>query len=66
MRRVLNAAADKFGHRFTNAPSKRGFGLACTDYKGTYVATMAEVKVDETTGRITCAGKPGLKQRIYA
>jgi isoquinoline 1-oxidoreductase len=64
MRKVLNAAAEKFGHRFAKAPSKRGFGIACTDYKGTYVATMAEVNVDETTGvitiqRVVCAQDTG-------
>jgi isoquinoline 1-oxidoreductase len=64
MRKVLNAAAEKFGHRFAKAPSKRGFGIACTDYKGTYVATMAEVNVDENTGvikvqRVVCAQDTG-------
>ena len=64
MRKVLNAAAEKFGHRFAKVPSKRGFGIACTDYKGTYVATMAEVNVDETTGvitvqRVVCAQDTG-------
>jgi isoquinoline 1-oxidoreductase len=64
MRNVLNAAAEKFGHRFAKAPTKRGFGMACTDYKGTYVATMAEVKVAEKSGevrveRIVCAQDTG-------
>jgi isoquinoline 1-oxidoreductase len=64
MRKVLNAATEKFGHRFAKAPSKRGLGIACTDYKGTYVATMAEVNVDETTGvitvqRVVCAQDTG-------
>jgi CO/xanthine dehydrogenase Mo-binding subunit len=64
MRKVLNAAAEKFGHRFAKAPSKSGFGIACTDYKGTYVATMAEVDVDEKTGvtnvkRVVCAQDTG-------
>ncbi len=64
MRKVLNAAADKFGHRFAKAPSKSGFGMACTDYKGTYVATMAEVDVDKQTGviqiqRVVCAQDTG-------
>jgi CO/xanthine dehydrogenase Mo-binding subunit len=61
---VLNAAAEKFGHQFAKAPTKRGFGMACTDYKGTYVATMAEVKIDETSGvvwvkRVVCAQDTG-------
>lgn len=64
MRNVLNAAAERFGHRFAKAPTKRGFGMACTDYKGTYVATMAEVKVDEASGvvrvqRVVCAQDTG-------
>jgi nicotinate dehydrogenase subunit B len=32
--------------------SRRGCGLACHVDAGTYVATMAEVKVDSSTGRI--------------
>ena len=64
MRRVLVAAAEKFGHRFAKAPTKRGYGIACTDYRGTYVATMAEVKVDAKTGhvrveRVVCAQDMG-------
>ena len=64
MRNVLNTAAEKFGHRFAKAPTKRGFGIACTDYKGTYVAIMAEVKVDEKSGevrvqRVVCAQDTG-------
>jgi len=64
MRNVLNIAAEKFRHRFAKAPTKRGFGIACTDYKGTYVATMAEVKVDEKSGevrvlRVVCAQDTG-------
>jgi nicotinate dehydrogenase subunit B len=64
MRNVLNLAAEKFGYRFAKAPSKRGIGIACTDYKGTYVATMAEVKIDETSGeirvkRVVCAQDTG-------
>jgi isoquinoline 1-oxidoreductase len=64
MRKVLSAAAAKFGHRFAKTPSRKGFGIACTDYQGTYVATMAEVKVDEKTGyvrveRVVCAHDMG-------
>lgn len=64
MRNVLKAAAEKFGHGFTRAPSKKGYGIACTDYKGTCVATMAAVKVDEKTGvikvqRVVCAQDSG-------
>ncbi len=52
MKRVLEAAADKFGRKPAKAPSGRGYGLACTDYLGTYVATMAEVEVDQSTGKV--------------
>jgi isoquinoline 1-oxidoreductase len=52
MRRVLQAAADAFGWQPAAAPSKRGVGLACNIDAGTYVATMAQVKVDGATGRV--------------
>jgi isoquinoline 1-oxidoreductase len=52
MRRVLQAAADAFGWQPAAAPSRRGVGLACNIDAGTYVATMAEVKVDGATGRV--------------
>jgi CO/xanthine dehydrogenase Mo-binding subunit len=52
MRRVLQAAADAFGWKAAVSPSRRGFGLACNIDAGTYVATMAEVKVDHATGRV--------------
>jgi len=52
MRRVLQAAADTFGWQPAATRSKRGFGLACNIDAGTYVATMAEVKVDLTSGRV--------------
>jgi CO/xanthine dehydrogenase Mo-binding subunit len=64
MRNVLRAAADKFRHNFTKAPSRKGFGIACADYKGTYVASMAEVEVDPKNGtiqvkRVVCAQDSG-------
>jgi CO/xanthine dehydrogenase Mo-binding subunit len=64
MRRVLEAAARTFGHRWKRAPTGGGFGVACTDYLNTYVATMAEVSVDKQTGdvqvkRIVCAQDTG-------
>ncbi|MFA9453334.1 MAG: molybdopterin cofactor-binding domain-containing protein, partial [Candidatus Aminicenantaceae bacterium] len=64
MKRVLSAAVDKFGRSFSPAPSGKGYGIACTDYLGTYVATMAEVEVDTNTGavhveRIVCAQDTG-------
>jgi isoquinoline 1-oxidoreductase len=64
MRRVLMAAADKFGQQFARTPTKKGLGIACADYKSTYVATMAEVNVDEKSGmirveRVVCAQDTG-------
>ncbi len=65
MRSVLLAAADAFGWKAAAAPSGRGFGLACSIDAGTYVATMAEVKVDPATGkvkvlRVVCAQDMGI------
>jgi CO/xanthine dehydrogenase Mo-binding subunit len=65
MRGVLQAAADAFGWKAAAAPSARGFGLACGIDAGTYVATMAEVKVDAATGtvkvlRVVCAQDMGI------
>jgi isoquinoline 1-oxidoreductase len=65
MIRVLQAAATAFGWKAAPAPSGRGFGLACSIDAGTYVATMAEVKVDAATGRvkvlrIVCAQDMGI------
>lgn len=64
MRQVLEAAAGTFGQRWAKAPSGGGFGVACTDYQNTYVATMAEVSVHKQTGnvkvkRIVCAQDTG-------
>jgi CO/xanthine dehydrogenase Mo-binding subunit len=64
MRRVLQAAAESFGHRWKQAPSGSGVGVACTDYLNTYVATMAELSVHEQTGhvqvkRVVCAQDTG-------
>jgi nicotinate dehydrogenase subunit B len=65
MRRVLQAAADAFGWKAAVSPSRRGFGLACSIDAGTYVATMAEVKVDPANGsvkviRVVCAQDMGI------
>jgi len=65
MRRVLQAAADAFGWQPAVAPSRRGVGLACSVDAGTYVATMAEVKVDAASGqvqvlRLVCAQDMGI------
>ncbi|MBN2001105.1 xanthine dehydrogenase family protein molybdopterin-binding subunit, partial [candidate division KSB1 bacterium] len=64
MVRVLKAAAERFGHCFEKLPSGKGFGIACTNYLNTYVATIAQVEVDKKTGtvrvyRIVCAQDMG-------
>ena len=64
MKKVVGAAADKFGRMFAKAPTGRGYGMAITDYLGTYVATMAEVEVDQARGavrvlRVVCAQDTG-------
>jgi nicotinate dehydrogenase subunit B len=64
MKKVVQAAADKFGRTFAKAPSGRGTGMAITDYLGTYVAAMAEVAVDKSKGtvrvlRVVCAQDTG-------
>jgi nicotinate dehydrogenase subunit B len=51
-RRVLAAAADKFGWAAKPAPSGRGVGVACAHYLGTHVATLAEAEVEASTGRV--------------
>ncbi|MFI5245807.1 MAG: molybdopterin cofactor-binding domain-containing protein, partial [Gemmatimonadales bacterium] len=65
MLRVLAAAADKFGWQAKVTPSRRGFGVACGDDAGTYVASIAQVKVDPATGavqvmRVVCAQDMGV------
>ena len=65
MKRVLEACAKKFGWTPKSGPSKRGVGVACGDDAGTYVASMAEVKVDAATGavkvvRVVCVQDMGV------
>ena len=50
-RRPRTAAA-RFGWKKAVGPSGRGVGVACGIDAGTYVALMAEVKVDTATGRV--------------
>lgn len=62
---VLKAVAEKFGWTPAKGPSGRGYGIACGIDAGTYVAHMAEVKVNKNTGRIevirvVCAQEMGL------
>jgi isoquinoline 1-oxidoreductase len=65
MRRVLEAAAGKFGWKSAKGPSGRGQGVACGIDAGTYAALMAEVEVDRATGkirvkRVVCAQDMGI------
>jgi nicotinate dehydrogenase subunit B len=65
MQRVLKAAAQQFRWTPKAAPSGRGFGVACGTDAGTYVASIAEVKVDKATGavrvvRVVCAQDMGV------
>lgn len=65
MRKVLQAAADRFGWEKAVAPSGRCYGVACGVDAETYVAEMAEVTVDKTSGgvkvkRIVCAQDMGV------
>lgn len=52
MRRVLLKAAELFGHEWAVGPSGSGYGLALGTDAGTYVATMAEVTVNEARGSV--------------
>jgi isoquinoline 1-oxidoreductase len=61
----LKAVADKFGYVPGKAPSGRGIGIALGTDAGSWVAHMAEVKVDKSSGkvqviRIACAQDMGL------
>jgi len=61
----LKAVAEKFGYTPSKFPSGRGIGIACGTDAGTWLATMAEIKVDRSTGKITvlrlaCAQDMGL------
>ncbi|MEW5983112.1 MAG: molybdopterin cofactor-binding domain-containing protein [Acidobacteriota bacterium] len=52
MRRCLTEAAKTFGWTPRPGPSGRGWGVACGTDAGTYVCTMAEVKVNKATGEV--------------
>lgn len=65
MKRVLSAAAEKFGWQEAPSPSGRGVGIACGIDAGTYVALMAEVAVNKASGkvdvkRVVCAQDMGI------
>lgn len=61
----LKSVAQKFGYTPAKSPSGRGIGIAVGTDAGTWVAHMAEVKVDKNTGkvqvvRIACSQDMGL------
>jgi isoquinoline 1-oxidoreductase len=61
---VLKAVAELFGWTPAKSPDGRGYGIACGIDAGSYVAHMAEVKVDRKTGhvevvRVACAQDMG-------
>ncbi len=65
MKKVLRAAAEKFGWPQAKATRGRGRGVACGVDAGTYVAHVAEVDVDSSSGavvvrRVVCAQDMGL------
>jgi isoquinoline 1-oxidoreductase len=65
LRPVLQTVSDRFGWKKAAGPSGRGFGVACGLDAGTYVAIMAEVKVDKASGnvkvvRVVCAQEMGV------
>jgi nicotinate dehydrogenase subunit B len=65
MIRTLELAAEKFGWNKITSPSGNGWGIACGFDAGTWIAAIAEVEVDTTSGhvqtkRIVCAQDMGL------
>lgn len=61
---VLKAVAELFDWKPAKFPGGRGYGIACGFDAGSYVAHMAEVKVDQKTGfvevvRVACAQDMG-------
>lgn len=61
----LKAVSDKFGYMPGKSADGKGIGIAVGTDAGTWVAMIAEVKVDKSTGkvevlRITCAQDMGL------
>jgi CO/xanthine dehydrogenase Mo-binding subunit len=65
IQRVLRAAATQFGWTTNAGPDGHGRGVAVGRDVGTFVATMADVRVDKRTGqvdvlRVVCAQDMGL------
>jgi isoquinoline 1-oxidoreductase len=52
MRRALETVAKQFAWKPAKTPSGRGVGVACGIYSNVYVATMAEVAVNRSTGSV--------------
>ena len=52
MIRTLKLAADKFGWEPIKGPSGKGWGIACGFDAGTWVALIAEVEVNKSTGHV--------------
>jgi nicotinate dehydrogenase subunit B len=64
MRKVLQAAVEKFPWKKAAAPSGRGYGIACGIDAETYCAQIVEVTVDKASGkvkvkRVVCAQDMG-------
>lgn len=65
MRSVLEAVGKAYGWTPAHGPTGKGRGLACGIDAGTYVALVADVKVDKATGkiqvtRVVCAQEMGI------
>ncbi len=64
MRRVLEAVAQRFGYKSAAGPSGRGIGIACGIDAESYVAQIAEVKLDKsnkvTVKKVVCAQDMGV------
>jgi len=52
---VLNAASEKFGWAASKSTPTRGFGIACGQEKGGWVATCAEVAIDPASRKVHIA-----------
>ena len=55
---------NRAGYQFSKGPGGKGYGICCTNYLNTYVATIAEVSVNRSTGmvkveRVVCAQDMG-------
>jgi nicotinate dehydrogenase subunit B len=62
MRAVLEAAAKAFGWSHAKPAAGHGFGIACGFEKNSYLATCAEVAIEQPTGKD--AGKKSAKVKI--